>query len=93
MTYDEMLSLTLERLKKDNIVDGACSKILLNIKKLKERSALLKQFLVDLHCGQADLANIIQQLNELMMTPIRSKQLEQENHSEDDRQLKNFSLV
>jgi hypothetical protein len=84
MTYDEMMNLTIEQLKEFHITDGACTKILLNIKKLKERSTLLKQCLIDIDSGQMDLPNIIQQLNELMMTPIRSKQLEHENNNEED---------
>ncbi|CAF3653537.1 unnamed protein product [Rotaria sp. Silwood1] len=84
MTYDQMMNLTIEELKELRITDGACTKILLNIKKLKERSIILKQSLIDIDDGQIDLQNFIQQLNELMLTPIRSKQLEQENNSEED---------
>jgi hypothetical protein len=71
-------------IKEFRITDGARTKILLNIKKLHERSTLLKQFLIDLDNTEIDLPNLIQQLNELMMTPIRSKQLEHDNHSEED---------
>jgi hypothetical protein len=84
MTYDEMMNLTIEQLKAFQITDGACTKILLNIKKLKERSTLLKQWLMDLDNGQIDLSNLIQQFHELMTTPIRSRQLEHENHSDED---------
>jgi hypothetical protein len=84
MTYDQMMNLTMDQLKKLGITDGACSKILLNIKKLKERSILLNQCLIDLDNGQVDLQNIVQQLNELMLTPIRSRQLEIENNSDED---------
>lgn len=84
MTYDDMMNLTMERLKDLGITDGACSKILLNIKKLKERPAVLKQCLLDLSSGQAELANVIVQLSEVLSTPIRSKQLEPENSTEDD---------
>jgi hypothetical protein len=84
MTYDEMMNLTIEQLKAFRITDGARTKILLNIKKLHERSTLLKQFLIDLDNAEIDLPNLIQQLNELIMTPIRSKQLEHENQSEED---------
>jgi hypothetical protein len=84
MTYDEMMNLTIEQLKAFPITDGACTKILLNIKKLKERSASLRQYLIDIDSGQIDLPNVIQQLIELMMTPIRSKQLEHENNSDED---------
>ncbi|CAF3134917.1 unnamed protein product [Rotaria sp. Silwood2] len=84
MTYDQMMNLTIEELKELRITDGACTKILLNIKKLKERSIILKQCLTDIDDGQIDLQNFVQQLNELMITPIRSKQLEQENNNEED---------
>lgn len=84
MTYDEMMNLTNEKLKAFGITDGACTKISLNIKKLKERSAVLKQYLTDLADGQIDLPNLILQLSELMITPIRSKQLANENQSEED---------
>jgi len=84
MTYDQMMNLTSEQLKELNITVGACGKLLLNIKKLKERSASLKQCLNDIDNGQIDLASIIQQIYEVMATPIRSKQLELENNSEED---------
>ena len=84
MTYDEMMNLTIDQLKGLNVTDGACSKILLNIKKLKERSILLNQCLIDLDNGQVDLQNIVQQLNEIMLTPIRSRQLEIEHNSDED---------
>jgi hypothetical protein len=84
MTYDQMMNLTIEQLKELHITDGACSKILINIKKLKERSTLLKQSLIDLDNGQIDLPNMVQQLNEIMLTPIRSRQLELENNTDDD---------
>ncbi|CAF1021410.1 unnamed protein product [Adineta steineri] len=84
MTYDQMMNLTMEQLKKLNITDGACAKILLNIKKLKERSILLKQCLTVIDNGQIELSNVIGQLTEILSTPIRSKQLELENNSEED---------
>jgi len=74
MTYDEMMNLNIEQLKEGKITDGACTKILLNIKKLKERLSLLQQCLIDIDNGQIDLKSVLQQLNELMVTPIRAKQ-------------------
>lgn len=84
MTYDEMMNLTNEQLKAFQITEGACTKILLNIKKLRERSAALKQYLVDFPEGKIDLPDLILQLTEFMVTPIRSKQLANENQSEED---------
>jgi hypothetical protein len=81
MTYDQMMNLTIEQLKEGKITDGACTKILLNIKKLKERQTLLQQCLIDIDNGQIDIKTVLQQLNELMLTPIRAKQ---ENDNEED---------
>jgi len=81
MTYDQMMNLTIEQLKEGKITDGACTKILLNIKKLKERQTLLQQCLIDIDNGQIDTKTVLQQLNELMLTPIRTKQ---ENDNEED---------
>lgn len=84
MTFDEMMNLTNENLRALNITEGACSKILLNIRKLKERSSVLKQYLIDLDTEQIDVLTIIPQLNELMMTPIHSKQFQIENQIDED---------
>jgi hypothetical protein len=84
MTYEQMMNLTIEQLKEGKITDGACTKILLNIKKLKERQLLLQQCLIDIDNGQIDIKTVLQQLNELMLTPIRSKQNGQDyDHDED----------
>ena len=82
MTYDEMMNLTIEQLKEGKITDGACTKILLNIRKLKERRSLLQQYLLELDNGQIEIKSILQHLNELMLTPIRAKQTD-DNNDED----------
>lgn len=79
-----MMNLTGEQLKDSRITEGACTKILLNIKRLKERSATLNQYLTDYTNGQIDLPTLIQQLSDLLTTPIRSKQLAKENQSDED---------
>ena len=84
LTYDQMMNLTFEQLKESKITDGACSKILLNVKKLKERETLVKQCLTDMDNGQADVKTVLQQLNELMLTPIRGKHAEQVNDNDGD---------
>ncbi|CAF3642534.1 unnamed protein product [Adineta steineri] len=84
MTYDQMMNLNMEQLKEGTITDGACTKILLNIKKLKERQTTLQQCLMDIDNGQIDMKNVLQQLNELMLTPIRAKQAEQNNDTDED---------
>jgi hypothetical protein len=84
MTYDEMMNLTMEQLKGGRITDGACTKILLNIKKLKERQALLRQCLIDIENGSADSKAVLQQLNELMLTPIRAAQADRTSDNEED---------
>ncbi|CAF0991050.1 unnamed protein product [Rotaria magnacalcarata] len=84
MVYDQMMNLTIDDLKELHITDGACSKMLLHIKKLKERSASLKQWSLDLDDGQIDLIPFAEKINELLITPIRSKQLELENNSTED---------
>jgi hypothetical protein len=84
MTFNEMLKLTYEDLRVMNITEGACTKIVINIQKLKDRSKVLKQFLIDLDNEQTDILNIIPQLNELMMTPIHPRQFLNENQSDED---------
>ena len=84
MTYDQMMNLTIEQLKEGKITDGACTKILLNIKKLKERPAMLQKLITEIDRDQIDLKNILQQLHELMLTPIRAKQGESEKDHEED---------
>jgi hypothetical protein len=84
MTYEQMMNLTIDQLKEGKITDGACTKILLNIKKLKERQLLLQQCLIDMDNGQIDLKTVLQHLNELMLTPVRSKQIEQDNEIDEN---------
>jgi hypothetical protein len=84
MTYDQMMNLTMEKLKDLQITDGACAKILLNIKKLKERSQYLKQAVDEFEKEQMDLATLVQHLNELMLTPMRAKPRDQEIPPEED---------
>ncbi|CAF3737782.1 unnamed protein product [Rotaria sp. Silwood1] len=84
MTYDQMMNLTYEQLKEGKITDGACTKILLNIKKLKERQILLQKCLIDIDNGQIDIKTVLQQLNELMLTPIRVKQIDKINDNDED---------
>ena len=79
-----MMNLNLEKLKESRITEGACKKMLLHIQRLKERSATLKKHLVDYTNGQIDLPTLIEQLSDLMITPIRSKQLAKENQSDED---------
>ncbi|CAF0788828.1 unnamed protein product [Didymodactylos carnosus] len=71
LTYDEMMNLTLKQLKDQLITDGACSKILLHVKKLKERKIHLKQMLNDIDNGVCDIKIILQQLLDMLLTPIR----------------------
>lgn len=84
MTYDQMMNLTIEQLKEGKITDGACTKILLNIKKLKERPAMLQKLIIDIDHDQIDMKNVLQQLHELMLTPIRAKQNETGKDNEED---------
>lgn len=84
MTYDQMMNLTMEQLKELQITDGACAKILLNIKKLKERPQHLKQAIDEFENEQIDLATLVQHLNELMLTPMRAKPRDQEIPPEED---------
>lgn len=84
MTYDQMMNLTIDQLKEGKITDGACTKILLNIKKLKERPAMLQKLIIDIDRDQIDMKNVLQQLHELMLTPIRAKQNETGKDNEED---------
>ncbi|CAM4872412.1 unnamed protein product [Rotaria socialis] len=87
MTYDQMMNLTFDQLKEGKITDGACTKILLNIKKLKERPSLLQQCIIDIDNGQIDIKTVLQILNEFMLTPIHVKQTEKNNDDTDDEDL------
>ena len=87
MSYEQMMDLTMEKLKDGKITDGACTKILLNIKKLKERQALLQQCLLDIDNGQTDIKKVIQHLHELMLTPIRAKQNASSADNDNDEDL------
>ncbi|CAF2154641.1 unnamed protein product [Rotaria magnacalcarata] len=87
MTYDQMMNLTFDQLKEAKITDGACTKILLNIKKLKERQSLLQQCIIDIDNGQIDIKTVLQLLNEFMLTPIHVKQTEKSNDDIDDEDL------
>lgn len=82
MTYDEMMDLTMEKLKELRITEGACSKIMVHIKKLKDRSITLQKTIIDFDKGEIDLAKFIQHLNDLISTPIRAKPVD--SHDEND---------
>ncbi|UJR31471.1 hypothetical protein I4U23_018960 [Adineta vaga] len=84
MTYDQMMNLTIDQLKEGKITDGACTKILIHIKKLKERQVLLQQSLVDIDNENIDMKIVLQQLNELMLTPIRAPQADQDNNDNEE---------
>ncbi|CAF0998317.1 unnamed protein product [Adineta ricciae] len=84
MTYDQMMGLTIDQLKEGKITDGACTKILLNIKKLKERQVLLQQCLIDIDNEQIDMKTALQHLNDLMLTPIRAPQTDQNNNDNEE---------
>ena len=84
MTYDQMMGLTIDQLKEGKITDGACTKILLNIKKLKERQVLLHQCLVDIDNEQIEMKTVLQHLNDLMLTPIRAPQTDQNNNDNEE---------
>ena len=84
MSYDQMMNLTIDQLKEGKITDGACTKILLNIKKLKERPALLQKCLIEIDHDQIEMKVVLQQLRELMLTPIRAKQNEPKSDNDED---------
>jgi hypothetical protein len=70
MTYEEMLALTEEALEARGVTKGARHKIVLSVKKLRERGATLMQLEMDVVKG-GGLRAALEELRLILTTPIK----------------------
>lgn len=68
-TYEQMLDITEEHIM--SVTKGARTKIVSSIQKLKERYGVLCQMEKDLLCGQATMGKVLDELNNIVITPIK----------------------
>ncbi|KAK7883123.1 hypothetical protein WMY93_029297 [Mugilogobius chulae] len=71
MTYEEMMILTEQHLESQNVTKGARHKIALSIQKLRERPSVLRSLEKDILEG-GNLRNALQELQQIIMTPIKA---------------------
>lgn len=71
MTYEEMMILTEHHLESQNVTKGARHKIALSIQKLRERQSVLRSLEKDILEG-GNLRNALQELQQIIITPIKS---------------------
>uniref|UniRef100_H3DFJ1 Sterile alpha motif domain containing 4B n=1 Tax=Tetraodon nigroviridis TaxID=99883 RepID=H3DFJ1_TETNG len=71
MTYEEMMILTEQHLESQNVTKGARHKIALSIQKLRERPSVLKSLEKDILEG-GNLRNALQELQQIIITPIKA---------------------
>uniref|UniRef100_A0A8C8VEZ8 Protein Smaug homolog 1 n=1 Tax=Pelusios castaneus TaxID=367368 RepID=A0A8C8VEZ8_9SAUR len=86
MTYDEMMSLTECQLEAQNVTKGARHKIVISIQKLKERQNLLKSLERDILEG-GNLRIPLQELHQMILTPIKAYCSQNSNTDEHSRDL------
>ncbi|KAL0266899.1 UNVERIFIED_CONTAM: hypothetical protein PYX00_009321 [Menopon gallinae] len=70
LSYDEMLALTEEKLEALGVTKGARHKIILSIRKLKDRYNTLCQLEKDVMRG-ANLVNVLEELKTILSSPIK----------------------
>ncbi len=68
-TYEQMLEITEENLI--TVTKGARCKLVNCIQKLKERYGVLCQVETDLLCGQISMAKALEELNNIVQTPMK----------------------
>ncbi|XP_020784345.1 protein Smaug homolog 2 [Boleophthalmus pectinirostris] len=71
MSYEEMMILTEQHLESQNVTKGARHKIALSIQKLRERPSVLRSLEKDILEG-GNLRNALQELQQIIMTPIKA---------------------
>ncbi|XP_029474860.1 protein Smaug homolog 2 isoform X2 [Rhinatrema bivittatum] len=71
MSYEEMMTLTEHHLESQNVTKGARHKIALSIQKLRDRQSVLKSLEKDILEG-GNLRNALQELQQVIITPIKS---------------------
>lgn len=72
MTYEEMMSITEEKLERMNITKGARHKIVLSIQKLRERQGNLKSLEKDLQDGEGTIRCALNEIKSMIQTPIKA---------------------
>ncbi|XP_054712134.1 protein Smaug homolog 1-like [Uloborus diversus] len=72
MTYEEMMSISEEKLEKMNITKGARHKIVLSIQKLRERQDCLRSLEKDLQEGEGTIRCAINEIKGMIQTPIKA---------------------
>ncbi|XP_032589945.1 protein Smaug isoform X2 [Drosophila grimshawi] len=71
MTYEEMLQISEEFLQSVGVTKGASHKLALCIEKLKERSHILGKVEQELHTGQMKISTAIEELTNIVLTPMK----------------------
>ncbi|XP_077997423.1 protein Smaug homolog 1-like [Glandiceps talaboti] len=81
MTYEEMMSLTEEKLEAKNVTKGARNKIILSIRKLTERQQTLRELEKEImECNSpSTLRNALSELKAVLMTPMKLQNNQIEN--------------
>ncbi|KAG8198167.1 hypothetical protein JTE90_006917 [Oedothorax gibbosus] len=72
MTYEEMMSITEEKLEKMNITKGARHKIVLSIQKLCERQSSLRSLEKDIQDGEGTIRSALNEIKSMLQTPIKA---------------------
>ncbi|XP_071440918.1 protein Smaug homolog 1 [Hetaerina americana] len=70
LSYEEMLSLTEERLASEGVTKGARHKIVLSIRKLRERASTLKYLEEDVSRGSS-IRYALEELKSIVCTPMK----------------------
>lgn len=70
MSYDEMMELTPEKLDQKNVTKGARNKIILSIKRLRDRFTVLQNLEKDI-MGGGSLRTALLELKNMIHTPIK----------------------
>ncbi|XP_041092264.1 protein Smaug homolog 2-like isoform X1 [Polyodon spathula] len=85
LTYEEMMTLTEHHLESQvwNVTKGARHKIALSIQKLRERQSVLKSLEKDILEG-GNLRNALQELQQIIITPIKAHSTPQADQREAD---------
>lgn len=73
LTYDEMLNLNEEWLATQGVTKGARHKIILSIRKLRERHVTLCQLEKDVVAG-GNLVSALDELKTILLSPIRPEE-------------------
>jgi len=81
LTYEEMMTLTEDALESRGVTKGARHKIVLSIKKLRDRPSTLAQLEQEVVKG-GGLRTALEELKSMLLTPI--KPLEADCHEQED---------